>query len=186
MRHTSPRVRLETSAFYYNLRNFVFTAFTGQTDAKSNLPIVNYDQGTSRFVGAEASIEAQVARDVWLNGKVDYVRAELTAQNNPLPRIPPLRGTLGLEWRHKAFSVRPELVMANRQGRVFDHETPAAGYAVFNLMASYTFVTRRAAHVLSVDGYNLDDTLYRNHLSFIKVIAPEIGRNVRLSYTVRF
>ena len=186
VRHTSPRVRLETSAFYYNLRNFVFTAFTGQTDAKSNLPIVNYDQGTSRFVGAEASIEAQVARDVWLNGKVDYVRAELTAQNNPLPRIPPLRGTLGLEWRHKAFSVRPELVMANRQGRVFDHETPTAGYAVFNLMASYTFVTRRAAHVLSVDGYNLDDTLYRNHLSFIKAIAPEIGRNVRLSYTVRF
>ena len=76
--------------------------------------------------------------------------------------------------------------MANRQARVFDHETPAAGYAVFNLMASYTFVTRRAAHVLSVDGYNLDDTLYRNHLSFIKAIAPEIGRNVRLSYTVRF
>src|SRR5437588_3237779 len=159
LRHTSQRVRLETSVFYYNLRNFVFTAFTGQTDAKSNLPIVNYDQATSRFVGTEASIEARVARNLWLNGKVDYVRAELTAENKPLPRIPPLRGTAGLEWRHKAFSVRPELVMANRQGRVFDHETPTAGYAVFNLMASYTFVTRRAAHVLSVDGYNVDYTL---------------------------
>ena len=123
---------------------------------------------------------------MWLNGKVDYVRADLTAQNKLLPRIPPLRGTVGLEWRHKAFSVRPELVMANRQGRVFDHETPTAGYAVFNLTASYTFVTGRAAHVLSLDGYNLDDTLYRNHLSFIKAIAPEIGRNVRLSYTLRF
>jgi len=186
LRHTSGRVRLEISAFYYNLRNFVFTAFTGQTDPRSNLPIVNYDQATSRFVGTEASIEARVARDLWLNGKVDYVRAELTAQNKPLPRIPPLRGTVGLEWRHKAFSVRPELVMANRQGRVFDHETPTAGYAVFDLTASYTFVTGRAAHVLSVDGYNLDNTLYRNHLSFIKAIAPEIGRNARLSYTVRF
>src|SRR3989440_7882849 len=101
-RPTRRGFRLETSVFYYNLRNFVFTAFTGQTDAKSNLPIGNYDQATSRFVGAEASIEAQVARNVWLNGKIDYVRAELTAQNNPLPRIPPLRGTLGLEWRHKA------------------------------------------------------------------------------------
>ena len=186
LRHASRRLRLETSAFYYNLRNFVFTAFNGQTDARSNLPIVNYDQGTSRFVGTEASIEARVARDVWLNGKVDYVRAELTAQNRPLPRIPPLRGTVGLDWRHKAFSVRPELVMANRQGRVLHHETPTAGYAIFKLTASYTFVTGRAAHVLSMDGYNLNDTLYSNHLSFIKAIAPEIGRNVRLSYTVRF
>ena len=76
--------------------------------------------------------------------------------------------------------------MANRQGRVFHHETPSAGYAVLNLTASYTFVTGGAAHILSLDGYNLDDTLYRNHLSFIKAIAPEIGRTVRLSYTVRF
>lgn len=186
LRHTGRRLRVESSTYYYNLRNFVFTAFTGNTDTKSNLPIVNYAQGTSRFVGAEASIEARVARDVWLNGKVDYVRAELTDENRPLPRIPPLRGTVGFDWRHKAFSVHPELVMANRQARVFDHETPTAGYAIFNLNASYTFVTGRAAHILSVDGYNLDDTLYRNHLSFIKAIAPEIGRNVRLNYTLRF
>jgi iron complex outermembrane recepter protein len=186
LRHTGRRARIESSTYYYNLRNFVFTAFTGKTDAKSNLPIVNYDQGTSRFVGAEVSVEVRVARDLWLNSKTDYVRADLTTQSKPLPRIPPLRGTVGFDWRHKAFRVRPELLMANRQARVFDHETPTAGYAVFNLNASYIFVTGRAAHILSVDGYNLDDTLYRNHLSFIKTIAPEIGRNVRLNYTVRF
>src|SRR5438132_444885 len=47
LRHASRRARLETSAFYYNLHNIVFTVFTGQTDARSDLPIVNYDQGTS-------------------------------------------------------------------------------------------------------------------------------------------
>ena len=186
LRHTGLRVRLETSVFYYSLRNFVFTAFTGQTDAKSKLPIVNYAQAASHFVGTEASIEARVARGVWLNGKVDYVRAELTTQNKPLPRIPPLRGTVGVDWRHKAFSIRPELVLTNRQVRVFDNETPTAGYAVFNLNASYTFVTRRTAHIISFNGNNLSDRVYRNHLSFIKGIAPEIGRNLRLNYTLRF
>ena len=147
---------------------------------------VNYAQGDSRYAGAEASVEARVVRDLWLDGQVDYVRAELTGRDKPLPRIPPLRGRLALDWRHRAFSVRPELVLANQQARVFDNETPTAGYAVFNLNASYTFVRGRAGHVISVSGYNLGDTLYRNHLSFLKEIAPEMGRNVRLTYTLRF
>ena len=186
LRHNTEDVRLEGSIYYYNISNFVFPAFTGTTDVRSNLPIVDYAQGRSRYAGAEASVEARVLHTLWLNAKVDYVRAELTEQNKPLPRIPPLRGTLGLDWRYKALSVRPELTLANRQVRVFDNETPTAGYAVFNLNASYTLVTKRAAHILSVGGYNLGDTLYRNHLSFIKEIAPEMGRSVRLNYSVRF
>ena len=186
LRHYTERMRLEGGVYYYNIHNFVFTAFTGGTDPKSNLPIVDYAQGNSRYAGFEASIEARVSRALWFNSKVDYVRAELIPQNKPLPRIPPLRSTLGLDWRYKALSVRPELVLANRQLRVFDHESPTAGYAVFNLNASYAFVTRRAAHIISFNAYNLSDKLYRNHLSFIKGIAPEIGRNLRLNYTVRF
>jgi len=186
LRHYTDRMRFEGGVYYYNIRNYVFTAFTGGTDTKSNLPIVDYAQANSRYVGFEASVEARASRGLWLNSKVDYVRAELIPQNKPLPRIPPLRGTLGLDWRYKAFSVRPELVLANRQLRVFDHETPTAGYAVFNLNASYAFVTRRAAHIISFNAYNLSDKLYRNHLSFIKGIAPEIGRNLRLNYTLRF
>jgi iron complex outermembrane receptor protein len=186
LRHNTERVRLEGSVYYYNLRNFVFPAFTGLTDAGSNLPIVNYTQGNSRYTGTEASIGVRALPTLWLNGKVDYVRAELTELNKPLPRIPPLRATLSLDWRRGALSVRPELVVADRQTRVFDNETPTAGYSVFNLDASYTFVTGRAAHIMTVGGYNLGDTLYRNHLSFIKEIAPEMGRSLRLNYALRF
>ncbi len=186
LRHTSRRVRLDSSFYFYNFRNFVFTAFTDQTDADSHLPIVNYEQERAKYVGTEASIEAEVVPTVWVNGKVDYTRATLVTSEKPLPRIPPVRGTVGLDWRYKAFSLRPEVVMVNRQTRVFDHETRTAGYALFNLSASYTFITARTAHIISVNGYNLTDVLYRNHLSFVKEIAPEIGRNVRVSYTIRF
>src|SRR5262249_23572029 len=126
VRHNTERLRLEGSFYYYHLRNYVFTAFTGVTDEKSNLPIINYAQGSSRYAGIEAGIEAKVMPTLWFNGKVDYVRAELTDLNKPLPRIPPLRGTLGLDWRYKAISIRPELILANRQDRVFDNETPTA------------------------------------------------------------
>ena len=186
LRHSTERVRLEGSVYYYHLRNFVYTAFTGANDVKSNLPIVDYAQGESRYVGMEASLEAKVFPALWLNAKVDYVRAELTQLNKSLPRIPPLRGTLGLDWRYRAVSVRPELIIVNRQTRIFDHETSTAGYTTFNLNASYTLAMKRAAHVFSVGGYNLGNKLYRNHLSFLKNLAPEMGRSVRLNYTLRF
>ncbi len=186
LRHNSERLRLESSVYYYAIRNFVFAEFTGLTDPASHLPIVDYAQGRSRYAGAEASIEARIVPALWLNGKVDYVRADLTQLHKALPRIPPLRATLGVDWRYQALSVRPELVLAARQGRVFDNETPTAGYSVLNLNASYTIVKTRAAHILTLSGNNLTDKLYRNHLSFIKGIAPEIGRNLRLSYTLRF
>lgn len=34
--------------------------------------------------------------------------------------------------------------------------------------------------------FNLGDRLYRNHSSFIKDLAPEIGRGVRVTYIMRF
>src|SRR5205085_5013723 len=125
--------------YYYALRNFVFPAFTGAIDAKSELPIVHYDQGRARYVGAEATVEAEVLPTLWLNGKVDFTRATLVDLAKPLPRIPPVRATVGLDWRRKAFSLRPEVVIVNRQARVFDNEAPTAGYALFKLSASYTF-----------------------------------------------
>jgi iron complex outermembrane receptor protein len=186
LRHHTKRLRLEGNVFSYHLSNFIYPAFTGVTDTESGLPIVDYAQGSSRYLGAEASLEAQASRTLSLNAKVDFVRAELTQLNKPLPRIPPLRATLGMEWRYRAFNLRPELVLAGRQSRVFDHETATAGYAVFNLNTSYTLVRGRVAHIFSVNGYNLGNTLYRNHLSFIKALAPEVGRNLRANYALRF
>jgi iron complex outermembrane recepter protein len=53
--------------------------------------------------------------------------------------------------------------------------------------ASYSFATGpRTAQTISVTTFNLGDRLYRNHLSFIKEFAPEIGRGVRVNYTLRF
>ena len=186
LRHNSKRVQLNSGVYYYAFRNYVFPAFTGAVDAGSELPIVHYAQSRARYIGAEASVEAEVAPAWWLNGRFDYTRATLTDLNQPLPRIPPARATVGLEWRRSAFSLQPEVVMVTRQARVYDNETPTAGYALFNVSASYIFATARTAHIISLNGYNLGDALYRNHLSFIKQLAPEIGRNLRVSYTMRF
>jgi iron complex outermembrane recepter protein len=184
IRHSSKRVRFEANGFYYNIKDFIFLAPTG--DVEDGLTVAEYDQGTTRYAGTEARLDAALHPAVWLNLGLDYVNAELTSTNTPLPRIPPLRGRVGLEFRYKGLLLNPEVVMANQQDRIFPTETPTAGYAVFNLSGSYLFAQQHAAHIISFNFFNAGDTLYRNHLSFIKEFAPEMGRGLRVTYTVRF
>jgi iron complex outermembrane receptor protein len=187
IRHSSKRVRAEANGFYYHINGFVFLAPTGAVDVDSGLNIANYEQGTSRFFGTEAKLDFQLHPKVWLNLGTDYVNAELTATSTPLPRIPPLRGRVGLELHLvKSLILNPEVVMANHQDKIFTIETPTAGYTVFNLAGSYLIARQHTAHIITFNAFNLGDRVYRNHLSFIKDFAPEMGRGVRVTYTVRF
>ena len=184
VRHSSKRVHFEASGFYYHIRDFVFLAPTG--DVEDGLAVAEYDQATTRYTGTEAKFEAALHPAVWLNLGLDYVNAKLTDDDTPLPRIPPLRGRVGLEFRYKGLLLNPEIVMSDRQDRIFPTETPTAGFAVFNLSGSYLYTHGHAAHILSFNLFNAGDTLYRNHLSFIKDFAPEMGRGLRVTYTLRF
>ena len=184
IRHSTKRLRFEANGFYYHIRDFIFLAPTG--DVEDGLTVAEYAQGTARYAGTEARVDAALHPALWLNLGVDYVNAELTSDSTPLPRIPPLRGRAGLEFRYKGLLLNPELVMANHQERLFPNETRTAGYAVLNLAGSYLFAQQHAAHIISFNFFNVGDTLYRNHLSFIKEFAPEMGRGFRVTYTLRF
>ncbi len=184
LRHSTKRVRFEANAFYYHIRDFVFLAPTG--DVEEGLTVAEYDQDTARFTGVEARFERELHPIIWLTSGLDYVNAKLTADNTPLPRIPPLRGRVGLEIRYKGLLLNPEIVMANHQERLFPTETRTAGYAVANISGSYLIARQHAAHIISFNFFNMGDRLYRNHLSFIKEFAPEMGRGLRVTYTLRF
>ncbi len=184
VRHSSRRLRFEANGFYYRIKDFVFLAPTG--DVEDGLIVANYAQGVTRYTGTEARFDTQLHPAVWLNLGLDYVNAKLTETNTPLPRIPPLRVRAGLELRFKNLLLNPEIIMANRQDRLFPAETPTAGYAVANLSGSYLIAGQHRAHIIAFNFFNMGDTLYRNHLSFIKEFAPEMGRGFRVTYTLLF
>lgn len=185
LRQQSARVKAEANFYYYSFSDFVFLAPTGAVDPGSGFPIARYLQGDSRFTGTELSLDVTAHKTLNVLVGLDYVNAQLS-DGRPLPRIAPLRARFGLDIHHKHLSVRPEVIAVGRQDRIFDNETPTAGYATANVTTSYIIGRTHAAHVFSVSAYNLNNKLYFNHISFIKDISPEIGRGVRFSYTVRF
>ena len=73
----------------------------------------------------------------------------------------------------------------SRQDRVFGAETPTAAYGNLRLFAAYSFGTdRRQHHHGRLE--NATNELYRNHLSLIKDVVAEMGRNFKLLYSVHF
>jgi iron complex outermembrane receptor protein len=195
-RQQEGRLHGELDFFYYDIDHFVFLAPTGNVN--DGLIEAEYLQAGSRFTGAEANVHAELCQYLWIVAGLDYVDAQLTGSvasqttglvtplGTPLPRIPPLRGRAGFDLRYKQFNLRPEAIMARSQENIFPTETRTPGYTTFDLRASYTVVRQHAAHVFSLSAFNLGNRLYFNHLSFIKDFAPEIGRGVRVAYTVRF
>lgn len=191
LRHQSERFNITGDIYYYRINNFVFLAHQdedgdGQVDIEDGLPVGRYEQENAAYWGAELS--ADVTFHKYLGGfaSFDMVRAELVDLDMDLPRIPPARARVGLDFRYKGLSVRPEAVFAADQKRVFPLEKPTAGYGIVNVGGSYTIGGQHSAHIFTVNAYNLTDRLYRNHTSFIKELVPEIGRGVRFGYTVRF
>ena len=87
---------------------------------------------------------------------------------------------------HRQIHLAGFLIAVADQDKVFVNETRTPGYAVLNIAGSYVISQKHFAHVFSFNAFNLTDKLYYNHNSFIKDISPEIGRGIRVSYTVRF
>ncbi len=184
LRNQHGRVRGEVNLFYYNFSNFVFPLATGEEE--NGLRVIAFTQREARFMGAEATASLGIQQNLWLNLGIDFVDAQETSANTPLPRIPPLRGRLGFDYGKGNFRFAPELILASQQHQTFTGEARTPGYSVVNLKGSYTYAQQHLAHQFSINVFNLGDRLYRNHSSFIKDLAPEIGRGVRFTYMVRF
>ena len=100
--------------------------------------------------------------------------------------MPPLRVRAGLRYQRNAFQAGFEANRVTRQERVFDGETDTAGYGLLKLFASYSLQAGRAVHTFTARLDNATNELYRNHLSLIKELVPEVGRSAKIVYGVTF
>ena len=57
---------------------------------------------------------------------------------------------------------------------------------MLRLFGSYSVQTGGALHTITVRLDNATNELYRNHLSLIKDLVPEMGRNFKVVYALGF
>jgi iron complex outermembrane receptor protein len=212
LRWRGARASGEVTYFRNDISNFVFTApltpeefeeresefaerFPGRgigeheeggEHHEEEFPIIEYVGADSLLQGLEAHADFAVTPTVIVEVGADYVQGTVTETDEPLPRMPPLRFRGGLRYQSDSFQAGGEVTAVSKQDRVFSTETPTDGYQLLRLFTSYTFAGGESAHTITARLDNATNELYRSHLSLIKDLVPEMGRNFKVVYNVKF
>lgn len=167
------------SMFYDAFSNYIFEQDSGEEE--DGLPVREWSQQDADFWGGEIEVRLDLGEFLhghWqIFGFGDVVRAEFDDHSN-VPRVPPSRLGLGVEWHLDRWSSNLSWVRASRQDRVAEYETPTPGYDLLNLDLSYRLpIGARSTWDIFGKGNNVLNEDVRNHSSFLKDQAPQIGRN---------
>jgi iron complex outermembrane recepter protein len=184
----------ELTYFHNSISNYIFRNPLTEEEFEERFPgeetddlqAVEFIARDSVLQGFEAHADIELGGGLFAELGYDLVRGELKDTNDPLPRIPPSRFIGGLRYQKSGFLAGGEVVAASKQDRLFGAETLTDGYSVLKLFAAYSFGGGGAVNTISARLDNATNELYRNHLSLIKDQVPEIGRNFKVIYSVRF
>lgn len=151
-------------------------------------PIYRFVQTDAKFYGFE--LEGAYAlwqdgdRKLSLEGAADYVHAQ--TDFGPAARIPPYSVTGRLAWTSTKFDASAEVRHVGEQDRVANaFELPTDDYTLVNAsVAVRPFAQQNVT--LFAEARNLTDEEAREHVSFLKDIAPLPGRNLRVGVAYRF
>ncbi|MEX2585059.1 MAG: TonB-dependent receptor [Balneolaceae bacterium] len=211
LRYSGQRANLELAGYHNQFANYIHSQDTGRPSVpRADLREFQFVGTEATIYGFELSGEYNLTRTLSGYGHISVTignrhvdeqerqRTGLEDTSQPLPLMPPAKGRIGVRWSNSGLTVDGRGRFAARQDRLpecpessdpdllYPCETPTDGYLLFDLNIQYRFDWGSTLHTVSLNGLNLTDRSYYNHLSLIKDIFPEPGRSVNLLYRVYF
>lgn len=181
----SEKLKLTSTVFTQLYSNYIFGLATNYDKmtygANGVREYHNVDKAT--FWGIELEAEYAFTTNLSSNVKVDYLRG--FRPEHDLPLIPPLQGTLAVNYRYKQFSFLAQSRIAAEQNHYNteygDRYTP--GYVLLDAGVEYNLLFKRTEAVVSLSANNIFNTYYRDHLNWGGI--PSMGRNLILTLKIK-
>lgn len=146
----------------------------------------NFTQLEANFRGYEAEIRYKPESKAWgARLFADGVRGTLEGAGN-VPRLSPSRVGFDLEGHHGPWNATLTVIRAQKNKYLADLETPTAGYTRVDAEIAYEVPMDRGQNLtLFLQGVNLSDAEIRLNTSYLKDVAPLMGRSFQggLRYT---
>jgi len=199
--YVSKNFQAELHLYNNYINNFIFLSPTGRPalTIRGAFPEFIYTQTDSRFQGFDFNGIVQIAKNLSLNSKISYLKAQDLSNNQALIQIPANRweNTLRYDWKKTSVSIT-NLYVA-KQNRVptkiifteipsseiifteygGDFAPPPAAYSLWSASASQQFaINTKQSLNISLTINNLLNTSYRDYLNRFRYFADEIGRNI--------
>ncbi len=183
---------VKLGAFDSRFANYILLSATGAQhvdDEGNSYPVFHFRGVRARLYGLEAEAAWQLSKgalDTRIDARLDWVRGRNQDSGEPLPRLAPLRATLGLDVGQGGWAARAEIQHARRQTDVPASEQPTAGYTLVNLSARYRLPLGPGDALLFVKLHNAGNQLATNASTTgtLRALSPLPAR--ALSAGVRF
>ena len=196
-RYRNEQARAELTLFHNGFSNYNYARNTGQRSPQNrSLFIYQFTHTQAVLSGIEFSTQFKLANHWALSASASYTHGKRKLFANeqigsnekwtPLPMIPPFKGNVEISYTYDRFKVGTINEIAAAQKRTGEFETSTDDYTIFGLFSQYRFEKWDLLHTVSFNANNLFNTTYRNHLSRIKELYPQPGRNVSLMYRMYF
>lgn len=197
VRSTSARLQFEATGFLNRISNYIYYRPTGEIDPRfRRYPVYEASSDDAMFLGADGRVQWEFAPSFVADATLSYVRATRIDQGDPLPAIPPLNGHLQFRYNTRALYAMLGMSAAAAQNRVprahasgdgfISPERPTDSYGLLNAGLGYRFDMGGMHHSIALQANNLTDRVWHDHLSRIKDVAPQPGRNLQLMYRLLF
>ena len=160
---------------------------TGDTNWSQILPIYQVSGDNALLMGASASIETTAETGFYAQASASYVCGFYQNENwSDMPQIPPFHfhAEAAYIWQHVRTGVNTELALAQNRLDRYEQRTP--GYATLGASLEFHWSLAFARYSIILRGENLFDADVRNHLSRLKSVMPEKGRNLSLLAKAEF
>ncbi|HET56599.1 MAG TPA: TonB-dependent receptor, partial [Ignavibacteria bacterium] len=159
---------------------------TGELNYATFLPIYQTEGVGALFYGIEGQIQWEFMNNFRIGFTLSHTKGNFKNSDQPLPQIPPLKGNFEFIYFSDHLTIGINSEVAAAQNRVDEFEETTAGYGVLNSFVQYSISNENLLHLFSLSVDNIFNKEYRNHLSRVKSILPEAGRNFRLTYKLYF
>ena len=190
LRYSSERMKFNLTVFRNQIYSYLIPINTGEKEWGSGtagwLWIYQYQGQDAILDGAEFSVDAEIIPRLQAQVRMSYVRGTLVTSALPLERIPPLNGKVALRYGRQPLNLHITARFSDDQLRLGEFEEATDGHIVYDAGFQLSFPIWELQHQAVVTVENIFDTEYRQHLSRIKSVMPEPGRNVKLLYRLNF
>jgi iron complex outermembrane receptor protein len=178
---------VDLTAFYNDFSDYINLQSTGEM--VDDIPVRRYQQEDAVFRGIE--LDSEFALGTLAGGQLmgglfaDLVRGELDVSGD-VPRLPPHRVGLRLNWSSDDLHLWARVSKAGRQDRPGVNETTTSGYLRYDLGLEYSRRTGAAEVVWFASAENIGNKDIRSSTSFLREVAPESGRSIKAGVRLLF
>lgn len=180
-------VNLRASMYGTWFLNYLAPRAAGDTNWSQLLPIYRVQGDEALLWGTSYSIEHDCERGIYGLLIASYVRGRYKDRRwRDLPQIPPFKAYGEIAYKFEHLRLGANVTLAAPQNKTDRYEERTPGFVTAGLSLETRWKLSLAEYSLVLRADNLFDADVRNHLSRLKSVMPEKGRNFSAFGKVQF